>query len=143
MKTKITILLSLFLSVSCATTQMVPSNPTPIKSEVAHNTSKQLAFVKAMRWFNENFNDSKSVISYQDKDLGTIMGKYLAYYQAPGEYTPEIKNYSIIEVTIDDKNAIIIIKPDYNNVPILFRNMAIQTIVNNNNALLNSFKNSF
>jgi hypothetical protein len=143
MKTKIAILLLLLLSISCATTQMVPTTQTSLKAEVAHNTTKQLAFVKAMRWFNENFNDSKSVISYQDKDLGTIMGKYLAYYQAPAQYTPEISNYSIIEVTVDDKNAIIIIKPDYNNVPVLFRNLTIQTIMNSNNNLLNSFKNSF
>jgi hypothetical protein len=142
MKTKITTLLFLFLSISCAPTQMAPSNA-PIKSETAHNTTKQLAFVNAMKWFNEKFNDSKSIISYQDKDLGTIMGKYLAFYQAPSEYTPEIKNYSIIEVTIDDNNAIIIIKPDYNTVPILFKNSAIQTIINNNNGLLSSFKSSF
>ena len=36
--------------------------------------SKDQIFVKTMEWFSQTFNESKSVIDYQDKESGTIIG---------------------------------------------------------------------
>jgi hypothetical protein len=44
--------------------------------------SKSDLYVKANAWFVETFNSAESVIEFQDKEAGKIMGKYVfSYYE--------------------------------------------------------------
>ena len=67
------------LFMSCATYDR-PIAPEEIRTyekilEVP-NTSKDEIYVKANEWFVHTFNSAESVIQFQDKEAGKIMGKY-------------------------------------------------------------------
>jgi hypothetical protein len=44
------------------------------------NLSKSEIYIKANAWFVETFNSAESVIEFQDKEAGKIMGKYTYKY---------------------------------------------------------------
>ncbi|WP_107822016.1 DUF4468 domain-containing protein [Mangrovibacterium marinum] len=41
--------------------------------------TKDELYVKANEWMVRSFNNAKSVIQFQDKEAGKIMGKYLLH----------------------------------------------------------------
>jgi hypothetical protein len=148
-----TFMLLLFTFIcGCASTAYIAEPSTPIKSDVSFNMTKGIAFIQAMKWFNSHFNDSKSVISYQDKEAGVIIGKYLAgtFNYNTGIYGQGgiiAEKYSIIEVEIKDNFASIKITPDYviqqGITKAYWQNKCIPVMKANNNALLESFKTAF
>jgi hypothetical protein len=71
-----TILAAMLLH-GCSTVQYVPENERRIERVIeASGWSKNKLYVKTNAWFVETFNSAESVIEYQDKEDGVIMGKY-------------------------------------------------------------------
>ena len=92
------------LSVSCKTMQMGPKASIELReySEVIDVPGKSMAelYVIANSWFVDNFNSAESVIQFQDKEEGRLMGKYTA----PAKMS--LYNYSIkstIQIDIKDQ----------------------------------------
>ena len=69
--------------------------------------SKNAIYQKANSWFVETFRSGESVIEYQDKEAGKIMGKYVFSY-AEGVYTYDVKQ--VIDVAIKNNKVKVEIK---------------------------------
>jgi len=117
MKSIFLIAISLLLS-SCATMVWI-SVSTPKDEDIidAKGTKNEL-YIRSNEWMVRNFNNSKSVIQFQDKEDGKILGKYLmnseTYIGESGIYRsplPAIDVYSLISITVKDKTAKIEIEP--------------------------------
>ena len=61
------------------------------------NVTKDEIYVKANSWFVETFNSAESVIEYQDKEAGKIMGKYVFSY-TEGLYFYNVKQTISIDI---------------------------------------------
>jgi len=71
----ILISISLFVFYGCAGSMTAVTNDTKLNRVVeVENMSKDEIFVKSMEWFSRTFKESKSVIDYQDKEAGKIIG---------------------------------------------------------------------
>lgn len=118
MKQQITILtciaIILVTATGCAT--MMGAKATPEMRtyeriiEIPGQTKDQI-YIKANSWFVETFNSAESVIEFQDKEAGKIMGKYVFSY-AEGVYTYSVKQTVDISIK-DDKVRVIINNPHY------------------------------
>jgi hypothetical protein len=72
-------LITLLLAIGCATPTQTTKFAT--EQELKHESvvtfpgiTKQVAFDRAMKWIANNFKSAKSVIEYQDKESGSIVG---------------------------------------------------------------------
>lgn len=119
MKKRVTILFStaillLVIASGCAT--MMGAKATPEMRtyeriiEIPGQTKDQI-YIRANSWFVETFNSAESVIEFQDKEAGKIMGKYVFSY-AEGVYTYSVKQTVDISIK-DDKVRVIINNPLY------------------------------
>jgi hypothetical protein len=135
--------LLVFIAVACKSTQHVPPTSGPLSVECTTGCSKDEAYIKAMLWMNHTFNQAKSVINYEDKDLGVIMGKYLVLHQSAGQYSTEIDNYTIIDIKITDDIARMVLTPDYQTTPMLLKNSWVEAIKASNQRLMTSFQAVF
>ena len=61
------------------------------------NVTKDEIYVKSNSWFVETFNSAESVIEYQDKEAGKIMGKYVFSY-TEGLYFYDVKQTISIDI---------------------------------------------
>jgi hypothetical protein len=61
------------------------------------NLSKSEIYIKANAWFVETFNSAESVIEFQDKEAGKIMGKYI-YGYTEGVYTQKVRQTISIDI---------------------------------------------
>lgn len=66
-------------------------------------------YVKVNSWFVETFNSAESVIEYQDKEAGKVMGKYVFNY-SEGAYSYSVKQTISIDVK-DGKYRLVITDP--------------------------------
>jgi len=67
--------ISSFIFYGCAGSLTAVTNNTELNKVVeVENMSKDEIFVKSMEWFSRTFKESKSVIDYQDKEAGKIIG---------------------------------------------------------------------
>ncbi len=118
MKERFTILLYtayvLYVAMGCATMmgpKATPEMKTFEKIIEIVNQNKDQIYIRANGWFVETFNSAESVIEFQDKEAGKIMGKYVFSY-SEGVYT-----YSVIQtvdISIkDNKLRIVINNPLY------------------------------
>jgi hypothetical protein len=73
------------------------------------NLSKTEIYIKANAWFVETFNSAESVIEFQDKESGKIMGKYVFQYDE-GVYHYVVRQTISID-TRDNKARIVINDP--------------------------------
>jgi len=64
--------------------------------------SKDDIYISANGWFVDNFNSAESVIQFQDKEAGKIMGKYIFELQ---ESTYFFRIKSTISIDIKDNKA--------------------------------------
>jgi Domain of unknown function (DUF4468) with TBP-like fold len=106
----------LFLIItSCSTTQKIPLADSYEKIIEVPNLSKDEIYIKANAWFVEEFKSAESVIQFQDKEAGKIMGKYT--------FKPYKTNYyfrNIISVEIrENKMRVKFYDPYFWNVPVL------------------------
>jgi len=65
--------------------------------------SKNELYIKSNEWMVRNFNNAKSVIQFQDKEAGKIMGKYRM------NSGPEL--FSLISIIVKDNAVKIEIEP--------------------------------
>lgn len=77
--------------------------------EAEGNTMEEL-YVKTNSWFVRTFNSAESVIEYQDKEVGKIMGKYTFSY-TEGIYTYRVRQ--TLSVDLKDNRARIVIDDPY------------------------------
>lgn len=81
--------------------------------------TKSELFVKSNQWMVRMFKDAKSVIQFQDKEAGKIMGKYLMNSISSGGggfglYSTPVSTtdiYSLITISIKDNATKIDIEP--------------------------------
>lgn len=115
--TKLTfITIVMILITGCATMMGVKAPPemrTFEKIVEISNQSKNDLYIKANSWFVETFNSAESVIEFQDKEAGKIMGKYVFSY-TEGIYYYDIKQTISIDIK-DSKVRIVISDPYYKN----------------------------
>lgn len=103
MKNVFTLLLVIAVTNACATMTgaKAPQESRSIEKiiEIA-NVSKSDLFVRVNSWFVDAFTSAESVIEYQDKEAGRVMGKYsFSYYE--GLYAYRIKS----TITVDVKDG--------------------------------------
>ena len=90
---------------SCVTLQTVTA---PKMGEIIEVPgTKEELFVKANEWMVRTFNNAKSVIQFQDKEAGKIMGKYLMF--SISQVNTDV--YSLITISVRDKATKIDIEP--------------------------------
>lgn len=99
------IVFAMSLLTSCATMMGVKA-PVEMRSmekivEIPDNSKDEL-YIKANSWFVETFNSAESVIEFQDKEAGKIMGKYIFSY-AEGVYTYNVKQ--TVDIAIKDNKV--------------------------------------
>jgi hypothetical protein len=85
----LTVLLSAFLY-SCGTMMGVKASDEARRFEKVidvSNLSKSDIYIKANAWFVETFNSAESVIEFQDKEAGKIMGKVCFFLHGRSIYT--------------------------------------------------------
>lgn len=115
MKKILMILVMGVLVTGCFTTNKLPEVKEEPQLEVvidSLNASKDELYLKVNTWFVENFNSAESVIEYQDKEAGRIMGKYIFEYSTGMGYLGWVKQTIIIDIK-DNKIRIIIKDPYY------------------------------
>lgn len=117
MKTKISfqlvLLISISLLTSCATMMGTKASPEMRIFEkiidIPDKTKNEL-YINANSWFVENFNSAESVIEFQDKESGKIMGKYVyTYYE--GIYNHMVRQ--VISIDLKDNKVRITINEPY------------------------------
>ncbi|MDO6802980.1 DUF4468 domain-containing protein [Wenyingzhuangia sp. 1_MG-2023] len=73
--------------------------------------SKNELYVEANSWFVKTFNSAESVIEFQDKEAGKIIGKYVfSYFE--GFYYYDVRQIIAVDVK-DNKLRIVISDPYY------------------------------
>lgn len=105
-KTVLFLFVAVFLQ-SCTSYQQITASKSEQIIEV--QGSKNEIYVKANEWMVRAFNNAESVIQFQDKEAGKIIGKYLMH-----SYTNRYVNYkvySIITITVRDGATKIDIEP--------------------------------
>ncbi len=95
----IIIVLSVFSG--CVATKPLPSDLTTYEKIFSlPNQSKDQLYIKTNEWFVRTFVSSESIIEFQDKDAGKILGKYV------NDFTKGIYNYRVKQViSIDIKEG--------------------------------------
>jgi hypothetical protein len=69
------------------------------------NTAKDELYVRANEWFVNTFKSAKSVIQFQDKEAGKIMGKYRLYITIGKPVSITVGCTSIITVDVKDNRV--------------------------------------
>lgn len=94
-----------FMLNSCMTAIQVTTSK--VNNVIEISGTKDVLYIKANEWIVRTFNNAKSVIQFQDKEAGKIMGKYLMHsYQTSGSDI-----YSLISIEVKDNATKIDIEP--------------------------------
>lgn len=116
MKTTYSILLVLIFS-SCTTVSKMVTLP-KVGDIIAVSGTKDDLYIKANIWMVRTFKDAKSVIQFQDKGAGKIMGKYLMnsinWGGEIGQYSNSVYSkdvFSLITISVKDNATKIDIEP--------------------------------
>ena len=116
MKTNYSILLVLILS-SCAVVSTMVTLP-KVAETISVPGSKEELYVKANLWMVRTFKDPKSVIQFQDKGAGKIVGKYLMnsinWGGGMGQYANTVYArdvFTLITISVKDNATKIDIEP--------------------------------
>ncbi len=106
------LLFTVYLLVGCSTAKLVTVPPSENVIEV--KGTKTNLYIKANEWMVNIFTSAKSVIQFQDKEEGIIVGKYLMHvYPSVGLLMnfPGLEAYAIIKIQVRDSAAKISIEP--------------------------------
>lgn len=90
---------------SCGTMKGVKATPESKQFEQIINVAgkdKNQLYVDANSWFVETFNSAESVIEFQDKEAGKILGKYIFSYNE-GVYGYNMKQ--TVDISIKDEKV--------------------------------------
>ncbi len=112
----------------CATIEQAKQPPMTQYQKVVEvpNTSQDMVYEGARQWFAKSFNDSNSVLKYENKETGSIIGKGNAKMSCSGMAclgTPRNLNFT---VKVDAKD---------NKARITFEDLMIQTPYNYNSGI--------
>jgi len=113
-KLYLSIFLLIFLQ-ACATTAFVEYKPIEINEVVlVPGKNKTEIYTKARQWFTNYFISGESVIDYEDKESGTIIGKGTADNGSINIVSRSRINYKIKVDTKDNKARISVSLLNYN-----------------------------
>ena len=110
MKNSIIFLMFSFLIISCAPYKIITGSKTG-KIIEAPGTKDEI-YIRANLWMVRSFKNAKSVIQFQDKSEGKIMGKFFLRQLGSGIIEEDI--YCLITLSIKDKMTKIEIEPTGN-----------------------------
>jgi hypothetical protein len=103
-KTIFILLAAAILFSGCKAAKYVPEEERRIERTISiAGASKNELYLKANAWFVEAFNSAESVIEYQDKEDGAIMGKYILsmpYDVGYNLFTSSSLDYNIRQVIL-------------------------------------------
>jgi len=115
MKKILLVLVIGILATSCFTKNKIPEVQEEPQIEIIIDSlglTKDEIYSKVNSWFVENFNSAESVIEYQDKDAGRIMGKYVYDYSTGMGYKGWVRQTIVIDMK-DNKIRVSIKDPYY------------------------------
>lgn len=114
MKTTKRVMLGLLMVLGLAQCK-VPTYNGQIKEEkiIKIEQLKEDLWVKTNQWFVETFNNAESVIQFQDKEAGKMVGKYVYSYGVISGYTSQYNIKSIISIDVRDAEVRIQIYDPY------------------------------
>ena len=108
----------LFLFIGCGTTKMIQIDEPPVVKTYTDLTDNQdNLFIKANDWMISMFKDASSVIQFNDKQEGVLIGKYLmggetrtssSFY---GSTSVDSRVYAKSDIRVKDNRARISIEP--------------------------------
>uniref|UniRef100_UPI003216C0D2 DUF4468 domain-containing protein n=1 Tax=uncultured Draconibacterium sp. TaxID=1573823 RepID=UPI003216C0D2 len=105
------ILLSLLIF-GCTVQKIIPSEESTIEKIIEiPDRSKNELYISANSWFVETFRSAESVIQFQDKEAGKIMGKYV-YFAQKGLSSIDIQQTISIDIK-DNRVRVNINDPRY------------------------------
>jgi uncharacterized protein YceK len=107
-------ILFIALLTGCSTTKLVTTPKEIYETIVEVPASKSELYIRANEWMIVNFKDARSIIQFQDKEDGTIIGKYLLHFYPQAVIlspVPGFEVYALIKIMVKDKNAKIAIEP--------------------------------
>ena len=114
MKKFVTILIIIFSLVSCGVFEIVTTPESQYEKEVEVSGTKQEIYVRSNEWMVKVFsahNDAKSVIQFQDKEQGVIIGKYLLHPRGDDNILATADDiFAVIKIMVKDNRAKIIIE---------------------------------
>lgn len=147
MKKLIPILLFSFL-ISCTAPNLVTTSD-PVTEKIINVKGEQdKLYLKANEWMVQAFNNAQSVIQFQDKEQGAILGKYLLFSnKSRGLYGVESGSeiFAIIKVNVKDNASKITIEPQgqwyYDPSGLTVYNYSPEDAQNDINALIEGFEN--
>ena len=97
----ILISISLFAFYGCAGSMTPLSDEAELQKVIeVNNVSQDEIFIKSMEWFSRTFKESKSVIDYEDKEAGKIIGNGAVSHI----YAMIIGGYVLFSVKIEAKD---------------------------------------
>lgn len=109
MKSKLLIILFIASILSaCTTSYKLVSSPKQ-ENIIEAKGSKDELYVKANQWMVRTFKDAKSVIQFQDKEEGKIMGKYLLHTTNLNFEDADV--FALITISVKDNATKIEIEP--------------------------------
>jgi hypothetical protein len=149
MKKVLLFIIAAMILTSCATYQKISLNSATRIYDV-EGKNKQELYVKSMEWLIDSFNDVRSVVQFNDKGEGIIIGKYLMHsaklvaVSLGGAGVVRDDVYAKIKINTKDGAARLIIEPlgewryssDSLDTHSYSKNKAIDDI----NALIDSFE---
>jgi len=101
-----TIYAVLFLFIFSSCTSWTQVTTSKVNNVIEVSGTKNELFINANEWMVRTFKDAKSVIQFQDKEAGKIMGKYLMH-----SYTTGTDVYSLITIEVRDNATKIDVEP--------------------------------
>ena len=97
----ILISISLFAFYGCAGSMTPLSDEAELQKVIeVNNVSQDEIFIKSMEWFSRTFKESKSVIDYEDKEAGKIIGNGAVSHT----YAMIVGGYVLFSVKIEAKD---------------------------------------
>jgi PBP1b-binding outer membrane lipoprotein LpoB len=111
---KSVLLLSIVVLSGCMAPKLVSMSETSNELIVDVEGSKNNLYLRANEWMVDTFNNPESVIQFQDKDEGAIMGKYLLFSnKSTGIYGIEsgVEIFATIKILVKDNATKISIEP--------------------------------
>lgn len=107
----------LFLFIGCGTVKMIQIDKPVIKTYTDLTDNQDDLFIKANDWMISMFKDASSVIQFNDKQEGVLIGKYLMSGTLNtstlryGNVSADSRVYAKIDIRVKDNRARISIEP--------------------------------
>ena len=131
-----------FATYSCTTLKMVNLSTPKMEEIINVSGTKNELYIKANQWMVKTFTNAKSVIQFQDKEAGKIMGRYLMHSYPGSYYTQEIDVFALITISVKDNATKIDIEPEpwkYYNKSTIY-NFSVEEAQNEVKKLQNDYK---